>query len=80
MPKEYEITRILDFASVPDDRLSDCIQEFVCCLFEFRRLQSETGFAMDQFTWVDDGIPGIQEVRFPGPEGEETIANPNFKR
>lgn len=73
-PAEYHIVSIADFANVPDDRLPACIQEFVCCLFEFRKVQRETGYALDTFTWVDDGIPMIQAVNIE----DETIPNPNF--
>ena len=73
-PAEYHIVSIADFANVPDDRLSACIQEFVCCLFELRKVQRETGYALVTFTWVDDGIPMIQAVNIE----DETIPNPNF--
>ena len=73
-PAEYHIVSIADFANVPDDRLSACIQEFVCYLFEFRKVQRETGYALDTFTWVDDGVPMIQAVNIE----DETIPNPNF--
>ena len=76
MSTEYQINTIADFAKVPDDRLSDCIQEFVLCLFQFRAVQHKTGYALEAFTWVDDGIPMVQAVEVEG----ETIPNQHFPK
>lgn len=73
-PAKYHIVSIADFANVPDDRLPACIHEFVCCLFELRKVQRGTGYALYTFTWIDDGIPMIQSVNIE----DETIPNPNF--
>jgi len=75
-PAEYFIVSIADFAKVPDERLSACVQEFVTCLFEFRSVQRETGYALESFTWIDDGNQMIQAVNIEN----ETILNPHFPK
>ena len=62
----YEIYRVVDFLNVPEDRLKDCLDEFVDFLSIARPIvdladaMSEVLGAKNstegtKFTWIDDG-------------------------
>lgn len=77
MSQEYEITTVEDFQRVPDDRLADCLQEFVLCLLDTRTLQKQ-GLGLRSFVWIDDGIRMIRGIDVTVGKQTEYVPNPHF--
>jgi hypothetical protein len=79
MATEYEIKTIADFEQVPDDRICDCIQEFVICLLRTRTArEGDIRLRLEGFTWIDDGIPMVRSCDLRIGDTTENIPNPNF--
>jgi hypothetical protein len=82
-PTEYPMRTISDFEAVPDDRICDCLQEFVMLVLQVRagrRKDPKIGASLrlESWTWVDDGIPLIREVSLTMGDRTEIIPNPRF--
>jgi hypothetical protein len=82
--KEYAISSIKDFLSVPAESIDACLadfktwiglarygSEFAVDFNEFIGVQNATSFIQDSFIWVDDGISGISRIQLSDQEGEE---------
>ena len=67
-PKEYRIEKLTDFATVPEDRISDCLKEFESFVENMRGIIELVQLATEStgddladaikqmaFVWVDDG-------------------------
>lgn len=75
MADKYTIRTIADFAAVPEDRLSECLQSFADFLDVTRQLarirqekmkvsEFPDGFLEFEpgvFHWIDDGMRGVSE-------------------
>jgi len=59
MDKEYKIKTMLDFLQVPDDKIDACLEDFKHCLRLWKILPHDTLKPTGEFTWVDDGKPGL---------------------
>ena len=82
-PTEYPMKTIADFETVPDDRICDCLEEFVRLVLRVRigRAQDPqigASLHLNSWTWVDDGIQMIRETTLTVGDQTEIIPNPNF--
>lgn len=86
MSKEYQISSVKDFLTVPPESMDACLADFKEWIALARNgavfsvdfkdvigIQGATSFVQDRFTWVDDGVVGISRVDIVGP-GDERIA------
>lgn len=69
----YPLRTVADFAAIPADRIDACLADFASWLRVSRKSQAigdaatkalggTVTFDSGGFTWVDDGIVGIQQV------------------
>ena len=66
----YPINTIHDFATVPEDRLDDCLRDFRLFLRMMRPLSDLLGTQfVPAFTWVDDGEKNVR-ITIDGMEPE----------
>lgn len=79
-PTEYPISTVADFAKVPDERLEDCLREFVSLIVSHRVNLQRPDFdlRLESWTWIDDSIPAIREVHLMVEDRVENIPNPRF--
>lgn len=81
MATEYQIDTVADFEKVPDDRICDCLQEFVICLLKAREIRKQKPrLSFHGMAWIDDGIPGFRSVNLTIGDTTENIPNPNFPK
>lgn len=76
MSREYPINCLADFLSVPREKQAECLRDFSTWLNLCRdkeelheHLESEfpgigAELSLDGFVWIDDGQPGISDLRF----------------
>jgi hypothetical protein len=74
-PPSYTIRTVLDFEQVPDDRLEDCLAQFVTTLLQARACRP---LRLEGFIWTDDGQPGYRAVHLRRGRRTQIIANPDF--
>ncbi len=63
MTAEYKIDTVLDFLSVPEDRMPDCLTDFAEWVEFARYFPNSPEVKVSGFIWVDDGKRGLSEVR-----------------
>jgi hypothetical protein len=82
--KEYNISSIKDFLSIPVESLDACLADFRAWvelarggselandLNDFLGVPNATTFMLDSFIWIDDGISGISRVQLSDAAGDE---------
>lgn len=67
---EYRIESLADFAKVPDDRLTLCLEEFRSWVDMYRAMTHDGPMPdglVSRFTWIDDGKRDVTfSVTLPG--------------
>ena len=92
MADEYTIRTVADFAKIPEDKLQECLADFVQFL-AMVRCSAEINQAMkmafelpegsinvktDVFHWIDSGKRGCSGVEFVAKETGEKLGRINF--
>ena len=92
MADEYTIRTVADFAKIPEDKLQECLADFVQFLamircsqkinqaihMEFELPEGSVNLETDVFHWIDDGKRGLSTVEFVVKETGEKLGRINF--